>query len=101
VPGERLVGLSKLGRVVDFYARRPQLQEHLTEQIASLLDQRIAPRGVMVLLEARHMCMEMRGLSRPNVTTTTTAVRGVMDDERRQQQFYARLRFTGTTSAAP
>ena len=92
VPGDRLVGLSKLGRVVDYYARRPQLQEHLTEQIAALLDQRLAPRGVMVLLEARHMCMEMRGVSKPNVTTTTTAVRGILQDERTQQQFYARLR---------
>jgi GTP cyclohydrolase I len=92
VPADRLVGLSKLGRVVDFYARRPQLQEHLTEQVATLLDQRIAPRGVMVVLEARHMCMEMRGLSRPNVTTTTTAVRGRLKDERLQQQFLARLR---------
>lgn len=99
VPGERLVGLSKLGRVVDYYARRPQLQERLTEQIASLLDQRIAPRGVMVLLEARHMCMEMRGLSRPNVTTTTAAVRGVLEDDRLQQQFQARLRGAGGRSA--
>lgn len=99
VPGDRLVGLSKLGRVVDFYARRPQLQEHLTEQIATLLDQRIAPRGVMVLLDARHMCMEMRGLSRPNVTTTTAAVRGILEDERWQQQFYARLRVSGAEIA--
>lgn len=100
VPGERLVGLSKLGRVVEFYARRPQLQEHLTEQIATLLDQRIAPRGVMVLLEARHMCMEMRGLSRPNVTTTTAAVRGVLLDDRLQQQFYARLRVSSARTAS-
>jgi GTP cyclohydrolase I len=95
VPGERLVGLSKLGRVVDYCARRPQLQEHLTEQIATYLDQRIAPRGVMVVLEGRHMCMEMRGLSKPRLTTTTTAVRGVLEDERKQQQFYSRLRGTG------
>jgi GTP cyclohydrolase I len=100
VPGERLVGLSKLGRVVDHYARRPQLQENLTEQIAGLLDQRIAPRGVMVLLEARHLCMEMRGLSRPNLMTTTTAVRGVLEDDRLQQQFYARLRVTGARAAS-
>src|SRR5688500_16046749 len=95
VPGDQLVGLSKLGRVVDFYARRPQLQEHLTEQIATLLDERIAARGVMVLLEARHLCMKMRGLARPNVTTTTTAVRGTLEGERLQQQFYARLRVAG------
>lgn len=99
VPGDRLVGLSKLGRVVDFYARRPQLQEHLTEQIATLLDERSTARGVMVLLEARHMCMEMRGLARPNVTTTTTAVRGTLEDDRLQQQFYARLRVAGVRTA--
>ncbi|HZI28021.1 MAG TPA: GTP cyclohydrolase I [Gemmatimonadaceae bacterium] len=96
VPGDRLVGLSKLGRVVDYCARRPQLQEHLTEQIATYLDQRIAPRGVMVVLEGRHLCMEMRGLSRPNVMTTTTAVRGLLEDPRRQQQFYSQLRVTGS-----
>jgi len=94
VPRDRLVGLSKLGRVVDFFARRPQLQENLTEQVATLLDQRLSPRGVMVLLEARHMCMEMRGLSRPNVATTTSATRGTFEDERLRQQFYARLRVT-------
>ena len=92
LPGDWLIGLSKLGRVVDFYARRPQMQEDLTEQVASLLEQRIAPRGVVVMLEARHMCMEMRGVSRPNVATTTVAVRGMMEDERNQRQFFARVR---------
>jgi GTP cyclohydrolase IA len=92
VPGDRLVGLSKLGRVVDFYARRPQLQEQMTEQIAALLDERLAPRGVIVSLQARHMCMEMRGVSKPNVTTTTMALRGTLQDERLQNQFFARLR---------
>ncbi len=92
VPGDRLVGLSKLSRVVDFYGRRPQLQEHMTEQIASSLDEHLVPRGVIVSLEARHMCMEMRGVSKPNVTTTTLAVRGTLKDERLQGQFFARLR---------
>ncbi len=100
VPGGRLVGLSKLSRVVDFYARRPQLQEHMTEQIAALLDDRLKPHGVIVSLEARHMCMEMRGVSKPNVTTTTTAVRGTLQDERLQSQFYARLRAGGATAPA-
>lgn len=99
LPGDRLVGLSKLGRVVDFYARRPQMQEDLTEQVATLLEQRIAPRGVIVMLEARHMCMEMRGVSKPNVTTTTTAVRGMLEDQRIQQQFFARLRATGASTS--
>lgn len=98
VPGARLVGLSKLARVVDFYARRPQLQERLTEQVAALLDERVAPAGVIVSVEARHLCMEMRGVSRPGTTTTTTAVRGVLTDERLQRQFFERLRGTGAAS---
>ncbi|HEV8599676.1 MAG TPA: GTP cyclohydrolase I FolE [Gemmatimonadales bacterium] len=92
VPGERLVGLSKLSRVVEFYSRRPQLQERLTEQVAALLDERLAPAGVIVSVEARHLCLEMRGISRPGVTTSTTAVRGTLRDERLQRQFFARLR---------
>jgi GTP cyclohydrolase I len=90
-PGERLVGLSKLARVVDFYARRPQIQEDLTEQVASLLEERLAPAGVIVSVEARHLCMEMRGVARPGVTTRTTAVRGTLSDERLQEQFFERL----------
>ena len=93
-PGERLVGLSKLARVVEYYARRPQLQERLTEQVAGLLDERLAPAGVIVSLEARHLCMEMRGVSKPGVITTTTAVRGVLTDARLQEQFFARIRDT-------
>ncbi len=99
VPGDRLVGLSKLTRVVDYYARRPQLQEDLTEQVAALLDERLAPSGLIVSVEARHMCMEMRGVSRPGVTTTTTAVRGTFNDERLQRQFFARLRGAGAASS--
>jgi GTP cyclohydrolase I len=99
VPRERLVGLSKLTRVVDFYACRPQLQEDLTEQIAALLDERLAPAGLVVSIEARHLCMEMRGVSTPGVTTRTTAVRGTLEDERLQRQFFARIRGAGT--AAP
>lgn len=98
VPGKRLVGLSKLARVVDFYGRRPQLQERLTEQVAGFLEQRLVPVGVIVSLEARHLCMEMRGVSRPGVTTTTTAIRGSFSDERLQQQFFARLRGPATES---
>jgi len=97
VPRERLVGLSKLTRVIDFYARRPQLQEELTEQIAALLDERLAPAGLIVSIEARHLCMEMRGVSRPGVTTRTTAVRGTLEDEHLQRQFFARIRGPGAT----
>lgn len=99
IPRERLVGLSKITRVVDFYARRPQLQEDLTEGTTALLDERLAPAGLIVSAEARHLCMEMRGVSRAGVTTTTTAARGTFQDERLQQQFFARIRSAG--GAAP
>lgn len=92
LPRERLLGLSKLPRVVDWFARRPQLQERLTEQVAALLEERLAPAGVIVMVQARHLCMEMRGVSRPGVVTTTMAVRGALNEERLQQQFLARLR---------
>jgi GTP cyclohydrolase IA len=91
-PGDRLVGLSKIARVVDFYARRPQLQEDLTEEVASLLEERLAPAGVIVSVEARHLCLEMRGVSRPGVVTRTIAVRGTFQDEQLQEKFFARLR---------
>lgn len=91
VPGKHLVGLSKFARVVDFYARRPQIQEDLTEQIVDLLDRRLAPAGLIVSVEARHLCIEMRGVSRPGVTTKTMAVRGTFEDERLQRQFFERL----------
>jgi GTP cyclohydrolase I len=99
VPRERLVGLSKLTRVIDFYARRPQLQEELTEQIAALLDERLAPAGLIVSIEARHLCMEMRGVSRPGVTTRTVAVRGTLQDNRLQQQFLDQLCGAGAASS--
>lgn len=91
LPASRLIGLSKVSRAVDFYARRPQLQEDLTEQIASLLQERLEPKGLIVALEARHLCMEMRGVSRTGVLTKTTAVRGALEDPLLEQQFFARL----------
>lgn len=94
LPGDRLVGLSKLARAVEFYARRPQVQERLTEQVAALLDARLAPRGVMVVLEARHLCMEMRGVRRPRVVTTTTAVRGAFGEPQRRREFLTRIAST-------
>jgi GTP cyclohydrolase I len=77
--------------VVEYSARRPQIQEDLTEQVADLLDLRLAPAGLIVAMEARHLCMEMRGISRPGVTTKTMAVRGTMEDESLQRQFFSRL----------
>lgn len=99
LPGERLAGLSKLARVVDYCARRPQLQERLSEQIAALIDERLAPRGVIVAIEARHLCMEMRGVAKPGAKTMTTAVRGALEDERMQAQFFARLHGAGGNSS--
>ncbi|KWX67018.1 GTP cyclohydrolase I FolE [Mycobacterium sp. NAZ190054] len=78
IPGEdgRVTGLSKLARVVDLYAKRPQVQERLTVQIADALMRRLDPRGVIVVVEAEHLCMAMRGIRKPGATTTTSAVRG-------------------------
>jgi len=73
----RVTGLSKLARLVDSYARRPQVQERLTSQIADELDRNLQPKGVMVVIEAEHLCMTMRGIRKPGATTVTSAVRGL------------------------
>jgi GTP cyclohydrolase I len=91
VPKERVVGLSKLARVVDFYARRPQLQERMTEQIAELIEKRLHPAGVMVVVQARHLCIEMRGVGKAGLTTTTSAVRGVFEDRGERERVLALL----------
>jgi GTP cyclohydrolase IA len=92
IPSDRLVGLSKLARVVEHYARRPQIQERLTMQIVGLLEERLRPAGTMVLVQARHFCMEMRGVSKAGATTTTSAVRGAFEEERTRQEFLGLLR---------
>ena len=73
----RVTGLSKLARLVDAYAKRPQVQERLTSQIADELDRTLEPKGVMVVIEAEHLCMTMRGIRKPGATTVTSAVRGL------------------------
>lgn len=73
----RVTGLFKLARLVDLYARRPQVQERLTSQVADALVSRLQPRGAIVVIEAQHLCMAMRGVRKPGVTTTTSAVRGL------------------------
>jgi GTP cyclohydrolase I len=80
IPGEdgRITGLSKLARVVDLYAKRPQVQERLTSQVADALVRRLEPRGVIVVIEAEHLCMGMRGVRKPGSRTTTSAVRGLL-----------------------
>jgi GTP cyclohydrolase I len=79
IPGNdgRVTGLSKIARLVDLYAKRPQVQERLTSQIADALMKKLNPRGVMVVIEAEHLCMAMRGVRKPGATTTTSAVRGL------------------------
>jgi GTP cyclohydrolase IA len=79
IPNEqgRVTGLSKLARLVDLYAKRPQVQERLTSQIADALVGRLEPRGAIVVIEAEHLCMAMRGIRKPGSTTTTSAVRGL------------------------
>jgi GTP cyclohydrolase I len=99
VPGQRIVGLSKLARVVEFYARRPQVQERLTEQIIGLLDRRLQPQGAMVVVQARHFCMEMRGIRKAGAMTTTSAIRGVFEQERTRQEFLSLLRVEGSPGA--
>jgi len=79
IPGDdgRVTGLSKLARLVDAYARRPQVQERLTSQIADELERTLQPRGVLVVIEAEHLCMSMRGVRKPGASTVTSAVRGL------------------------
>ncbi|WIM86364.1 GTP cyclohydrolase I FolE [Candidatus Mycobacterium wuenschmannii] len=78
IPGRdgRVTGLSKIARLVDLYAKRPQVQERLTAQIADALMRKLDPRGVIVVVEAEHLCMSMRGVRKPGAVTTTSAVRG-------------------------
>jgi len=76
-PDGRVTGLSKLARVVDLYAKRPQVQERLTAQIADAVMRKLKPRGVIVVVEAEHLCMAMRGVRKPGAVTTTSAVRGL------------------------
>lgn len=83
IPGDsgRITGLSKLARLVEVYARRPQVQERLTSQIADLLMSRLEPRGVLVVLECEHMCMAMRGIQKSGAKTITSAVRGLLKED--------------------
>jgi len=83
IPGVdgRITGLSKLARLVDGFARRPQVQERLTTQVADAIEARLNPRGVVVVIEAEHLCMSMRGVKKPGATTVTSAVRGVLRDD--------------------
>lgn len=92
IPNGQIIGLSKLARIVEFYARRPQIQERLTEQIIGFVQQRLQPLGAIVVVEANHLCMEMRGVKKPGATTITSAVRGAFLDRATREEFFELLR---------
>ena len=87
IPNDRIVGLSKIPRIVEFYACRPQLQERLTEQVAGFMAEKLAPQGVMVVIEARHLCVEMRGVKKPGALTVTSAIRGIFFNRPVREEF--------------
>jgi GTP cyclohydrolase I len=90
LPGDRIIGLSKLARVVELYARDLQVQERLTTQVADWLDDHLQPKGVGVVLEAEHLCMSLRGVQKAGARTVTSALHGlVRDDPRTRQEFLA------------
>ncbi len=95
IPNGRVVGLSKLARVVDVFARRLQVQERLTEEVAGALDEVLRPRGVGVVVEAAHMCMMMRGVEKQNSMTVTSALRGVFKDDPSTRAEFLRLAYAG------
>ncbi len=92
IPIERVVGLSKLARLIDVYARRLQTQEHLTSQVATAIDEILKPRGVAVMLEAEHLCMSMRGVQKPGVSTVTTQFTGSFREATEQLRFITLVR---------
>ena len=95
IPNGRIVGLSKLPRVVDVFARRLQVQERLTEQVAQALSDVLAPRGVGVVIEAFHLCMMMRGVQKQNSRTITSSLRGVFRDDQATRDEFLRLAHLG------
>ena len=87
LPGDRILGLSKIARVVELFARRPQVQERLTQQVAGWIDDELAPRGVGVVVEAEHSCMSLRGVRVEGAVTRTCALRGTMRDPATRAEF--------------
>lgn len=88
LPGERIIGLSKVARVVELFSRELQLQERLTMQVATCLQEHLRPKGVGVVIEAEHMCMSLRGVQKAGTRTTTSALLGLLrDDARTRQEF--------------
>jgi GTP cyclohydrolase I len=90
LPDGKICGLSKLARIVEFYARQLTLQERVTQEVADALDQHLRPKGVMVVIKATHGCMTMRGVEEPDAETVTSAVRGVfLNEPSARQEFLA------------
>ena len=96
LPGDRILGLSKLARVVELFSRRPQVQERLTQQVARWLQDTLAPRGVGVVIEADHQCMSLRGVRAPGASTVTSALLGCLRDDAR-----SRAEFLSVAMPAP
>lgn len=93
IPNGEVVGISKLARTVEIYARRLQIQEQLTAQVADALMEQLKPKGVMVMMEAEHMCMTMRGIKKPGSRTVTYVTRGIFnEDERLVNKFFQMVR---------
>ena len=91
IPDEKVAGLSKLARTVEVFARRPQIQENMTAQIADAIEKNLQPKGVMVMLEAEHMCMTMRGVKKPGTITSTIVTRGVFETDYSLQQTFLQM----------
>jgi GTP cyclohydrolase I len=96
IPNGRIVGLSKMARVVDVFARRLQVQERLTEQVARALEGALHPRGVGVVIEAQHLCMMMRGVEKQNSRTITSALRGSFRDDGKTRDEFLRLAYANS-----
>jgi GTP cyclohydrolase IA len=92
IPRDRILGLSKFSRILEFYAKRPQLQERLTEQVVTCLEEKLQPLGAMVVMEARHLCVEMRGVKKPGALTVTSALRGIFHQRPVREEFLDLLR---------
>lgn len=92
IPRDRIVGLSKFARILEFYAKRPQLQERLTEQVVNFVEEKLQPLGAVVVIEARHLCVEMRGVKKPGALTTTSAIRGIFHQRPVREEFLDLLR---------
>jgi GTP cyclohydrolase IA len=92
IPRDRILGLSKFSRILEFYAKRPQLQERLTEQVVTFFEEKLQPQGAMVVIEARHLCVEMRGVKKPGAMTVTSALRGIFHERQVREEFLDLLR---------